>query len=272
MNTTSPNLDLFGTLLPVPQPEKPLLQKRKRTEVGWSPWHGCQKISPGCKHCYVYRIDARHERNSREVKLTQSFKLPVQKKRDGSYRIESGTQVATCFSSDFFVEEADLWRHEAWAMIRERSDLSFFMITKRIHRFHESLPEDWGRGYANVTIGCTVENQEMAEKRLPLFKNAPIRRKMIICAPLLEKLDLSVYLDKSIRQVVVSGESGLEARACDYDWILSLREQCRAANVSFLFRQTGARLIKDGKLYRIRRALQFSQARKAKINLHPTYR
>lgn len=269
MNMVSPNLDLFGTLLPIPQSNPLSSKKVNGSDVGWSPWHGCHKISPGCKHCYMYRIDARHERDSREVKLTQSFRLPVQQKRDGSYRIESGTQVATCFSSDFFVEEADSWRREAWAMIRERSDLSFFMITKRIHRFHESLPEDWGTGYANVTIGCTVENQEMAGKRLPLFKKAPIRCKIIICEPLLERLDLSAYLDGSIRQMVVGGESGIEARTCHYDWVLSLREQCLVANIPFIFRQTGAHLIKDGKLYHIRRALQFSQARKARINFHP---
>lgn len=47
-------------------------------------------------------------------------------------------------------------------MIKERSDLNFMILTKRIERFFESLPNDWGDGYDNVYIGCTVENQAFA--------------------------------------------------------------------------------------------------------------
>ena len=68
-----------------------------------------------------------------------------------------------------FCEEADEWRPEAWKMIRERDDLHFVIITKRIHRFQVGLPKDWEEGYDNVTICCTCENQNMADYRLPFF-------------------------------------------------------------------------------------------------------
>ncbi len=61
-------------------------------------------------------------------------------------------------------------------MIRERTDIDFLILTKRIDRFLVSLPEDWGEGYDNVNIGCTVENQELADHRLPLFLSYPIKR------------------------------------------------------------------------------------------------
>ena len=61
-------------------------------------------------------------------------------------------------------------------------------------------------------------------------------------------------------------ESGPEARVCDYAWVLSLRDQCAEHDVSFCFHQTGARLLKDGRLYRIRRQFQHMQARKAGID------
>ena len=61
--------------------------------------------------------------------------MPVRRRRDGSWKIAPGTMVYTCFTSDFLVEDADIWRQEAWAMIRERQDLRFLMITKRIDRF-----------------------------------------------------------------------------------------------------------------------------------------
>ena len=62
------------------------------------------------------------------------------------------------------------------------------------------------------------------------------------------------------------GESGNEARPCDYAWVLGLREQCVAADISFCFHQTGARFVKDGRMYRIHRRYQHSQARKAGID------
>lgn len=232
----------------------------------WNPWHGCHKLSEGCRHCYVYRGDARRGIDSSVVTQTMNFDLPVRKKRNGEYKLVPGTEVATCFTSDFFVEDADQWRPEAWRMIRERSDLSFLMITKRIDRLHVGLPDDWGDGYDHVTICCTVENQDRADFRLPLYRAAPIKRKVIVCEPILERIDLRPYVGPWIEQVVVGGESGNEARTCDFDWVTDLRQLCVDHAISFWFKQTGANFRKDGRLYRIRRYLQHSQARKAGLN------
>lgn len=233
----------------------------------WNPWHGCQKISPGCQNCYVYRRDATYELDAAEVKKNAVFDLPLRKRRDGSYHLQPPDMVWTCFTSDFFLEQADPWRSEAWAMMRQRTDLSFLFITKRILRFHEQLPADWGDGYPNVTIGVTCENQAMADLRLPFLRTLPIQHKLIICEPMLEAVDFFPHLDSSIQQVVVGGESGPNARIMRYQWALDVREQCRKKGVAFQFRQTGARFEKDGKLYRIPRAKQLSQARKADISL-----
>lgn len=232
----------------------------------WNPWHGCHKLSEGCRHCYVYRIDSKHGRDSSVVTKTKQFSLPVRKKRDGSYKVASGEIVYTCFSSDFLLEDADEWRQEAWQMIRQRPDLHFLMITKRIDRLAAVVPDDWGGGYENVTICCTMENQDRADFRLPVYRDAPIRHKIIICEPLLGPVDFSPFLGDWVEQVVVGGESGNEARACHYDWVLGIRQQCVEHGISFRFRQTGARLVKDGRLFRIRRQHQFAQARKAGIN------
>lgn len=235
--------------------------------VMWNLWHGCHKLSPGCRHCYVYRGDAKRDVDSSMVTQTKNFDLPTRRKRNGEYKVPSETLVYTCFTSDFFVEDADDWRTEAWAMMRERSDLNFMMITKRIDRFAQCLPGDWGDGYDNVTVCCTVENQRCADYRLPIYKAAPIKHKIIICEPLLEKIDLRLFaIGEWIEQVVVGGESGYEARPCNYDWVTDLREVCVEQNVAFWFKQTGAKFIKDGKLYPIKRQFQHSQARKAGIN------
>lgn len=238
--------------------------------ANWNPWHGCHKLSAGCEHCYVYRMDERHGKDASTVTRLKDFDKIIRKNRSGEYKIKAKEIVYTCFTSDFFVEDADVWRKQAWDMIRERQDLFFFMITKRIDRFLTSIPDDWNDGWDHVAIACTVENMDRAAYRLPIYKNMPIRHKFIVCEPILEVMDLRPWLDDSIEQVIAGGESGHQARVCRYEWILDLRRQCEERGVSFWFKQTGANFIKDGIHYHIPRKQQHHQARKAGINLHPT--
>lgn len=235
----------------------------------WNPWHGCHKYSEGCRNCYVFRRDASVGRDADTVTKTASFDLPVQTVRGRGYRIPSGRLVYCCMTSDFFLEDADKWRDELWQMMRLRRDLRFFIITKRVLRIRECLPPDWGDGYGNVTILCTVESQQQANLRLPEFLDLPIRHKRIVCEPLLTPIDLTPYLCRCIESVTVGGESGPDARICDYAWVLDLREQCVRADVPFCFKQTGANFVKDGKLYRIPRKYQHAQARKSGISTAP---
>lgn len=197
---------------------------------------------------------------------SSSFCLPVSKNRSGAYKYPSGTLFYTCFTSDFFLEDADVWRGEVWQMIRARSDCRFFIITKRIDRFEKCIPDDWGEGYDNVTIAVTAENQKMADYRLPIYLSLPIKHKAIICEPLLEPIDLSSYLCPEITSVSVGGESGADARPCRYEWVLDIRAQCVRANSSFDYHQTGAKLLKDGKLYRVPKDKQNEQAARAGID------
>ena len=232
----------------------------------WNPWHGCRKISDGCQNCYVYRIDASFDRDASAITKTTAYNLPLKKSCNGKYKLMPGETVYTCFTSDFFLEEADNWRIAAWQMIQYRSDLHFFIITKRINRFEVNLPTDWGDGYPNVTIGSTCENQERADYRLPIFLKLPIRHKIIICEPLLEKINLSQWLKPSIENVIAGGESGIEARICDYEWVYDIRTQCSEMKIPFHFKQTGAKFVKDGRLYNIKRQDQHLQAAKAGID------
>jgi len=245
--------------------------RKEHAMSSWNPWHGCTKISPGCLNCYVYRRDAAFGKDSSVVEKTAGFHLPVRRKRDGSYTLQpDGDFVYTCFTSDFFHPEADKWRPETWRMMRERRDLKFFFVTKRPDRFYVGLPEDWGSGYENVHICCTCENQKMADERLPLFLELPVRHKSIIHEPMLEAINIEAYLSyygNAVESVSCGGESGEGARVCDYDWILRTREQCLRYNVNFTFRQTGANFRKNGRIYTIPRQLQQKQAAKAGINV-----
>jgi protein gp37 len=70
------------------------------------------------------------------VEKTASFDLPLRRGKYGQYKLQpSDGVVFTCFTSDFFHEDADRWRPEAWEIMRIRKDLSFFFVTKRPERF-----------------------------------------------------------------------------------------------------------------------------------------
>lgn len=237
--------------------------------VIWNPWHGCHKKSPGCLNCYMFRRDVMFEKDSNIVEKTSTFDLIIKKKKDGSYKIKAEDSVVyICMTSDFFIEEADEWRKEIWKMVKSRPDLNFYIITKRIERFNVSLPEDWNDGYENVTICSTCENQKMADERLSILLSLPIKHREVIHEPMLEKIDIDKYLkSKNIEKVICGGESGSNARPCNYDWILNTREQCLKNNVKFYFKQTGANFIMNGKTYKVERKNQLKQAHKANIDL-----
>lgn len=237
--------------------------------IMWNPWHGCHKTSAGCVNCYMYRRDSKYGLDSNMVNKTKSFNDAIKKHKNGKYVMKQDNgYVYTCMTSDFFIEEADEWRKDIWKMIEQRQDLNFYIITKRIERFNISLPDNWKDGYDNVTICSTCENQKMADKRLPILLELPIKHKEVIHEPMLEGIHIEKYLqNRQIEKVICGGESGTNARICNYDWILKTREQCLEYNVAFYFKQTGTNFIKDGKLYKVERKEQMKQADRANINL-----
>ena len=237
----------------------------------WNPWHGCKKISAGCDNCYVYEKDAMYGKNASVIRRTANFDLPVKKNRRGEYKLLPQEEpVYVCMTSDFFLPEADEWRSEAWAMIKERQDLSFVIETKREHRFFKALPGDWGDGYENVTILCSVEIQRRADDRIPAFLKLPVRHKGILCEPLLEKLVLDAYLKTGeIAQVLCGGEQGADARVCDFAWVLELMNQCVNCGFAFRFLRTGTFFRKGNRIYRIAEEEQEEQARRAGVDYTP---
>ncbi|MGM9972154.1 MAG: DUF5131 family protein [Anaeroplasmataceae bacterium] len=230
----------------------------------WNPWRGCKKCSEGCLHCYIHKGDLKRKVNTNDIVKTNDFYKPILKLKNGNYKMKSGL-VYVGFSTDFLIEEADLWREECFSMIKERKDCTFLFLTKRIDRFMKCIPSDWGAGYDNVVVCATIENQKNADYRLSIFKNLPIKHKCITAQPLLEDINIEKYLD-DIELVVVGGESDINARPLNYDWVLNIRNQCIRKNVSFEFRQCGTYTIKDGKKYKIPTKDLCKQAKLANIN------
>lgn len=236
--------------------------------IHWNPWHGCIKVSEGCKNCYMYHLDEVRGKNGREIyKVKNNFNLPLKKDKAGEYKIKSNDEVRVCMTSDFFLEEADEWRDDIWKIIREREDVFFIILTKRAERIRNCLPDDWGNGYDNVMLEVTAENQKRADERIPILLDLPSKHKGVVIAPILENINIEEYLKSShIDRVSVAGENYTNSRICNFNWILSLHSQCIKYDVSFNFFETGSRFVKDGKLYNISKNMQSSQAKKSNLN------
>lgn len=229
----------------------------------WNPWHGCKKCSEGCQNCYMYFLDRMRNQDGSNIYRTKNgFRYPLQKNRQGKYKVQSGEMIRVCMTSDFFLAEADEWRPEAWGIIRQRPDVKFFLLTKRPERVAGCLPTDWGDGWDNVFFNVTCENQRRADERIPLLFRLPFKHKGIMTAPLIGAIDIEQYLQSGIiEQVLCGGENYDGSRPCHYDWVKQLSEQCRKYDVTFDFIETGSVFIKDRKTYHLPdKQLQAQQA------------
>ena len=170
-------------------------------DATWNCWQGCTKVSAGCAHCYMYREKTQYGQDPSIVVRSKpaTFNAPL--------KWDAGKRVFVCSWSDFFHEAADAWRADAWSIIRQRTDLTFLILTKRIERAMACLP--WGAGLAdprtgprkaaawpNVWLGCSIEDQATADARIPLLLQTPAHVHFVSCEPLLGPVDLSKWLEK----------------------------------------------------------------------------
>lgn len=234
----------------------------------WNPWHGCKKCSEGCLNCYMYYLDSLNDKYGGDIYKTKvGFNYPLSKNRDGSYKVKSGEMLRVCMISDFFLEEADNWREKAWEIIRKRSDVKFFLLTKRIERVKYCLPSDWDKAYENVMLNVSCENQSRADERIPVMLDLPFKHKGIMCAPLIGPITIEKYLKcGQIKQVICDGENYTGSRPCNYDWVKQLSDECKKYDVSFIFCGTGNKFIKDGRTYILDKSLAHQQALKSGLS------
>lgn len=221
----------------------------------WNPWHGCTKCSEGCRNCYMYALDKKRGviRPSSECHRTGNFKMPlVKSKTTKQYKVRPGEKLRVNMTSDTFIPDADEWRDEMWQIIRKRSDVVFWVLTKRPERIKDHLPEDWGDGYENVSMNITCENQEMFDKRIDYLLELPAKHKGLCLAPLISDIDIEYALKSGqIEEVACGGENYDNPRVCKDEWIRHIADMCRKYRVNFCFYETGTKLFANGVYYDI---------------------
>jgi len=237
-------------------------------DASWNPWMGCDPVSPGCKYCYAKQFWKRLGLKPGEVRRAKdaTFNAPLHWKEPKRIIVGSIT--------DFFHEAADKWRKEALEIMARCQRHTFIIPTKRPERIIECL---YGSNYwmPNWWFLASVENQEMADKRIPellkLRKYGDWPVLGLSVEPMLGLMNLRLggcgWCDDCkdypggcedpmfktssgktpIDWVVCGGESGPNARPCHPDWVRSLRDQCIEAGVPFYFKQWGEYILKSQK-------------------------
>lgn len=213
------------------------------TEATWNPWHGCKKVSPGCKYCYMYRDKDRYGQDPTTVlKSKTKFAAPL--------NWDEGRLIFTCSWSDWFVEEADEWRDEAWDIIKATPQHTYQILTKRPDRIIETLPDDWGEGYDNVWLGVSGEDEEHAYERGVRLANVPAKMRFMSAEPLIGYIHTNRVMDllnQEFDWVILGGESGNEKgkytyRPCKIDWMM---EVVYRAKIPVFVKQLGSHLAKE---------------------------
>jgi protein gp37 len=167
----------------------------------WNPARGCSKKSAGCLHCYAEQFASRFWKDGFKTQLNAAPFTQILSKR----RYPSGEAVFVMSGSDFWHRDFDEYRSEWIGLIRQRPDLRFMIPTKRPENALKTTPELPD----NLEINVTMENQMMADERIPHLMKLKAKEKAIIVEPMLEAVDLSAILKTGqIVNVIAGGESG----------------------------------------------------------------
>lgn len=243
-------------------------------DATWNCWYGCRKVSSGCDHCYMFRDMPRFGRDPSVVTRSKTtFYDPLKWVKSGKLKPES--KIFVCSWSDFFIEEADDWRDEAWDIMRQTPEFNYLILTKRPENIQDRLPISWSIDdrYSHLWLGVTAENQEQADKRIPILLQIPAAKRFVSIEPMLGEIDLTRLnvshlphhkgyvanvLDhrinsalgkpyKHIDWVILGAESGPKRRRCETVWIESVVNQCKEAGVPAFVKQLhiGTQVSKD---------------------------
>ena len=244
----------------------------------FNPWEGCTKVGPGCDHCYAETRNKRFKGDNwgagapRRRTSEANWRKPLKWNKEAEEKGIRYKVFCASLADVFDNEVSHMWRHDLFNLIEKTPNLDWLLLTKRIGVVtdmltcirRDKLPR-------NVWLGATIVNQEEADRDIPKLLKIPVEVRFLSMEPLLGQVYLGDYffedcpnLDESTRcpetgslicchdcedtgfseelgihWVIVGGESGPHARPMQPDWVRSLRDQCKAAGVPFLFKQWG---------------------------------
>lgn len=210
------------------------------TDASWNWAQGCTKVDGDCKNCYMYREKTRYGQDP--TKVIRSAKATF----DGilnAKKYPPGALVFTNSWADWWHEDCDPWRADAFDRVNRRRDLTFQVLTKRPERIAGTLPETWGAdGWPNVWLGTSVGSPKGADRARALADIPAVVRFLSIeplWAPGVADAIRDVVESGRIDWIILGGESGPSARPMHPAWAREVRDLATGAKVPLLFKQWG---------------------------------
>lgn len=227
-----------------------------KTGISWTDhtfnivW-GCTKISPGCLNCYADRDSKRYgfdiwgpdkpRRTFGEKYWNNPLRWNKKAVKDGVRR-----RVFCSSMCDIFEDHETVKTELAklWPLIGATPQLDWLLLTKRIDRALECLPDDWGGGYPNAWVGTTIENNDYAW-RADHLRKVPAVVRFVSYEPAVGPLDMPL---DGIDWMIFGGESGADGKRREQEdiWPRSMRDRCRASGTAFWHKQSSGRKSGEG--------------------------
>ena len=246
------------------------------TEATWNPVSGCTKISEGCKNCYAEKMANRLKAMGTKG-YENGFAVTLHRdKLDEPLKRKKPTMYFVCSMGDLFHEDVPFeFIDSIWAVMAAAGQHTFQILTKRPDRMKEYLSQqkyssnslgiaiariagnkktkDFLKPLPNVWLGVTAENQEQADKRIPILLDTPAALRFVSVEPMIGGINLEIGENEHIKLdwVIVGGETGTGARPLRYEWVKDIQGQCEAANVPFFFKKWGKTAYQYGKVMNI---------------------
>lgn len=235
------------------------------TEATWNPITGCTKVSPGCAHCYIERTTPFRVKGRRFV----DGHIPLafhQNRLTWPHRWAEPRMIFVNSLSDLFHPDVPFsFIAEVFTTMGQTRRHTYQVLTKRPERLlafyewnyrgmsAEEAKADWLASWPNVWLGVSTENRMMFRKRVPILLKVPAAVRWISAEPLLEDLVDEVFTialcsgydtppyDDKLDWVVLGGESGPHARACQDHWLRTAIDACRYYGTPVFVKQLGSR-------------------------------
>lgn len=224
------------------------------TKIEWAhftfnPIWGCSRVSRACQHCYAEALAKRYghdvwgKNGSRRTFGDKHWDEPLKwnrkAERDGvRYRV-------FCASMADVFEDHPIWpeqRERLWSLIEATPHLDWMLLTKRPENIADMLPLRWSGTNPlppNVWVGCTAEDQECADQRLPHLMQVDAVVRFVSYEPAAGPLKFHPDDLRNLHLVIAGGETGHGAQPAHPDWFRAVRDQCVEAGVAFHFKQFG---------------------------------
>lgn len=238
------------------------MTKIQWTEKTWNPVTGCTKISPGCKNCYAEPMSKRLAGRFGYLEAPDNFNLTIHIDRMFTpHGWKKPKMIFVCSMGDLFHEDVpDDYIEEIFGTMIACRRHTFQILTKRPERaaeFMVAAVRHWDDPLKHLWFGVSAENQEQADKRIPVLLQIPAAVRFVSVEPMLERVDIPEYQftknnpggtqpggsyiipskREGIDWVICGAESGPGARPMELAWVRGLAIQCIDAKVPFFMKQ-----------------------------------